>query len=335
MAVAVASSGAGIEAEPVDHEVVQRLDLLDGQAGILVEELAQLSFAARLLELAVPVRRVALTQKAARACARRRALAVADSPAAAVLRVVGLRCSCHLFFDRSCRSRASSEIGQADRSGDCGAPRARRGRRDAGLFDRRFGAAGFPSPFAGGRRVAHSIRALRHMTSFPLFGCHASSSPLPIARRSVVSENGTSATAQKEDQPVVAGARLVAFAHLPSPITASSTRGAGRGAGRACPRAPALPAARSSALARSRALRRQKIEVDLEEPHMQLSDQRGPRSHLIHRGMSAAFGPLTSRTRDVIGPDFAPHGYWLARVRRISSRWSASVPPCEPGSRCR
>ena len=70
-----------VKPEPVEHEVVQRLDLLGRQPGVLVEELAQAAFAARLLEPAVPLRRVALTQEAAARALDALLVAIAESPA--------------------------------------------------------------------------------------------------------------------------------------------------------------------------------------------------------------------------------------------------------------
>jgi len=68
---------------------VQRLDLLDGQACILVEELAQPAFAACLLNLSVPRLRVAPEEEAPARAFDAVLVAVADTPAATGLRLVG------------------------------------------------------------------------------------------------------------------------------------------------------------------------------------------------------------------------------------------------------
>ena len=152
-------------------------------------------------------------------------------------------------------------------SGTWGMARPRRGRRAVELVDRGSERSTGSLPPLAGRRVAHSIRALRHMTSFPsLLGCHASSSPVPIARRSVVSENGTrvSASARKisrsssplrvfelppstPDLELEAGRAL----YLPSRTASSTSISRSSSRTRVSSRA-AHQAARSSAFARSR-----------------------------------------------------------------------------------
>jgi hypothetical protein len=68
---------------------VQHLDLLDGQARILVEELAQPEFAACLLNLPIPLRGVAPAEKATARAFDALLVAIADTPASTVLRLVG------------------------------------------------------------------------------------------------------------------------------------------------------------------------------------------------------------------------------------------------------
>src|SRR5215216_1846625 len=142
----------GIDPEPVDHELVQRFDMLAWHPAVLVQEMLQATLAAGLFESAVPLGCMALTEKATAGSFHTLLVAVADPPSSALLLLVGLRAASH-------QRTSGNGIG----SGRSAVLAVRRGWRTDGFADRRS-RRGCSWLLGAGRRVPHAIRVLRHMT---------------------------------------------------------------------------------------------------------------------------------------------------------------------------
>ena len=177
-----------VEPEPVDHEVVQRLDLLDSSAGILVEELAQPAFAACLLELAVPRRCVAPAEEAPARALDAVLVAVADPPAATVLRLVGRGVRAILFLSTvgSQGRDGQATSGRVIGSGGCGTSQPPAWSAGRGpLRPSLIALGGFPAAVRGSSRRPLEQRASPHdeLSAVRLPGLELAPGDRPAKRR--------------------------------------------------------------------------------------------------------------------------------------------------------